>query len=154
MDLHHVQPKLVEKFSDRYGFLGLYACSLSNTLITCGNRVYPYTLKEARSAFAQHTNSFGVTTEEEADLEEIDFSSLPSTLLFYGAFQEDCPLQPGLSRENQLCNFRRINTLKCPVNLGGVLSCRTEGVRSTPFVLQESTPPRLTGPLTMQVLFL
>ena len=134
MDLHHVQPKLVEKFSDRYGFLGLYACSLSNTLITCGNRVYPYTLKEARSAFAQHTNSFGVTTEEEADLEEIDFSSLPSTLLFYGAFQEDCPLQPGLSRENQLCNFRRINTLKCPVNLGGVLSCRTEGVRSTPGV--------------------
>ena len=61
--------KLLDKFSDRPGFLGLYACSLSNTLITCGNRVYPYTSEEARSALAQHTNSFGVATEEAADLE-------------------------------------------------------------------------------------
>ena len=64
IDLHHVQPKLVEKFVDKHGFPGLYACSLSNTLITCGNRVYPYAPAKARSALAQHTNSFGVTTED------------------------------------------------------------------------------------------
>ena len=76
MDIHHVQPKLVDKFSEKHGFLGLYACSLSNTLIICGNRVYPYSPEEARSALAQHTNGFGVATEDAADLEEDNFSSL------------------------------------------------------------------------------
>ena len=42
MDLHQVQPKLVEQFSDKLGFKGLYACFFSNTLITCGNRIFPY----------------------------------------------------------------------------------------------------------------
>ena len=69
MDLHHVQPKLVEQFNDKHGFMGLYACSLSNTLITCGNRVFPYSPEEARRTLAQHTNSFGVTTENVSDLE-------------------------------------------------------------------------------------
>ena len=85
MDLHHVQPKLVEEFKDQHGFLGLYACSLSYTLNSCENRVYPYTPAKARSVLAQHTNSFGVTTEEANELEEEDFPSLPFTSLFHGA---------------------------------------------------------------------
>ena len=85
MDVHHVQPKLVEEFKDQHGSLGLYMCSLSNSLILCGNRVYPYTPAEARSALAQNTNSFGVTTEEAAELEEEDSPALPSTSLFHGA---------------------------------------------------------------------
>ena len=89
MDLHHVQPKLVEEFMDMHGFLGLYACSLSNTLFSCG----------------QHTNSFGVTTEEAAELEEEDFPSLPSTSLFHGALQEDCPIATWLGTKNQPCSF-------------------------------------------------
>ena len=89
MDIFHVRPKLVEEFRDDHGFLALYACQLSNTLILCGNRVFPYTPAEARSALAQHTNSFGVTLEEADDLEEDDF---PITSLFHGALQEDCPI--------------------------------------------------------------
>ena len=43
MDLHHVAPKLVEQFSDKYGFMSVYTCSLSQKLITAGNRMFPYT---------------------------------------------------------------------------------------------------------------
>ena len=89
MDIFHIQPKRVKEFRDDHGFLALYACQLSNTLIFCGNRVFPYTPAEARSALAQHTNSFGVTLEEADDLEEDDF---PITSLFHGALQEDCPI--------------------------------------------------------------
>ena len=92
MDIHHVRPKLIEEFSDQHGFMSLYACSLSSKLILCGNRVYPYTPAQARSALAQHTNSFGVVTEETAKLEEEEDLSLPSTSLFHGALQENCPI--------------------------------------------------------------
>ena len=102
MDLHHVQPKLVEQFNDNHGFMGLYACSLSITLITCGNRTFPYSPEEVRRALAQHTNSFGVTTEDVSDLEEENLSSLPSTAMFHSALQEDCktavrPKKPSLT---------------------------------------------------------
>ena len=109
MDVHHVQPKLVEKFRDKHGFLGLYTCSLSNTLITCGNRIFPYSLEEARRALAQHTNIFGLTTEDASDLEEDNLSSLPSTALFHSALQEDCQM----AQEVPPCNFKRINTFTC-----------------------------------------
>ena len=91
MDIHHVRPKLIEEFSDQHGFVSLFACSLSSKLILCGNRVYPYTPAQARSALAQHTNSFGVITEETAELEEEDDLSLPSTSLFHGAPKKIAP---------------------------------------------------------------
>ena len=50
MDLPHVQPKLVEQFNDSHGFMAVYACSLSQKLITVGNRTYPYTEETARIA--------------------------------------------------------------------------------------------------------
>ena len=109
MDVHHVQPKLVEKFSDKHGFLGLYACFLTNTLITCGNRIFPYSPEEARGLLVQHTNIFGLTTEDASDLEEDNLSSLPSTALFHSALQEDCQM----AQEVPPCNFKRINTFTC-----------------------------------------
>ena len=67
--------------------------------------LYPYTPAEARSALAQHTNSFGVTTELAAEREEEDFPFLPSTSLFHGALQEDCPIATWLGTTNQPCSF-------------------------------------------------
>ena len=55
MDIHQVQPKLIEEFSDTHGFMVLYACSLSSKLILCGNRVYPYT---PTAAAADHDDKF------------------------------------------------------------------------------------------------
>ena len=99
----HVQTKLVEEFKDQHGFLGLYACSLSNTLLSYGNRVFPYTPAEARSALAQHTNSFGVTTEEAKELEE---EHLPITSRYFMALsKKTTPLQRGSAQKNQLCSF-------------------------------------------------
>ena len=85
MDLHHVQPKLVEQFSDKHGFMGLYACYLLGSLITCGNRVFG-----ARMDLSQNMNSFGVATEYVSDLEKDNLSFLPSTALFHSAFQVNC----------------------------------------------------------------
>ena len=114
MDVHHVQPKLVEKFRDKHGFLGLYTCSLSNTLITCGNRIFPYGLEEARRALAQHTNIFGLTTEDASDLEEDNLSSLPSTALFHSALQEDCPTAVQLGPRSPILQFQEDKPVDMP----------------------------------------
>ena len=34
MDVMHWAPRLVDQYRDRHGFLALYACTLSNSLIT------------------------------------------------------------------------------------------------------------------------
>ena len=85
MDVFNVRPKLIDEFSDMHGCMSLYACPLSSKLILCGNRIYPYTPAQAREALAQHTNSFGVITEEAKEEEDL---TLPSTSLFHGALEE------------------------------------------------------------------
>ena len=89
MDLHHVQPKLMEQFYDNPGFMAVNACSLSQKLITAGNRRYPYNEETARIALS-NTSSFGVATDNTSDLEEDNLSPLPSTALFNSALQENC----------------------------------------------------------------
>ena len=84
--------------------MGLYASSLSNSLITCGNRIFPYSPEEARRALAQH--SFGVTTEEASDLEEDNLSSLPSNALFLSAHQEDCQIAVQLAPRSLALQFQ------------------------------------------------
>ena len=79
MDLHHVQPKLIEQFSDIHGFMAVYACSLSQKLITAGNRMYLYNEETARIALS--TNSFGGATDNISDLEGDNLFELPSTSL-------------------------------------------------------------------------
>ena len=69
MDLHHVQPKLVEQFYESHGFMAVHACSLSQKPLTAGNRMYPYNEETARIALS-NTNSFGVATDNTSDLEE------------------------------------------------------------------------------------
>ena len=114
MDAHYVQPKLVEQFSDKHGFLGLYACSLSNTLITCENRIVPNSPEEETRALAQHTNSFGVTTEDASDLEEDNLSSLPSTTLFHSALQEDCQTAVRLEPRSPTLQFQEDKYIDVP----------------------------------------
>ena len=53
MDVMHWALILVEQFKDKHGFLALYACKLSNSIIPMGNRQFPYTPDEAQSALSQ-----------------------------------------------------------------------------------------------------
>ena len=100
MDIFNIRPKLIDEYSDMHGCMSLYACPLSAKLILCGNRIYPYTPAQAREALAQHTNSFGVITEE---AEEEDLS-LPTTSLFHGALEESRPIATWVGpKEPALC---------------------------------------------------
>ena len=104
MDLHHIAPKLVEQFSDKYGFMSVYACSLSQKLIMAGNRMFPYTEDTARSALS-NTNSFGGATDSASDLEEDNLSSLPTTALLHSALQENCPTAVRLGQKSPALQF-------------------------------------------------
>jgi hypothetical protein len=102
-DLHFVQPKLIEQFSDIHGFMAVYACSLSQKLITAGNRMYPYTEETARIALS--TNSFGGATDIISHLEEDNLSKLPSTSLFHSALQGTCPTAVRIMAKGQVLQF-------------------------------------------------
>ena len=69
--------------------IAVYACSLSQKLITVGNRMYPYNEETARIALS-NTSSFGVATDNSFDLEEDNLSVMPSTSLFHSALQGNC----------------------------------------------------------------
>ena len=126
MDIHHVQPKLIDEFSDQHGCMSLFACPLSSKLILCGNRVYPYTPAQARSALAQHTNSFGVITGETAEQEEDEDLALPSTSLFHGALQESCPIATWLGPREPTLPFLEDEGDKLPATYAAA------AVHSTP----------------------
>ena len=104
MDLHHVQLKLVEQLKDSHGFMAVYACSLSQKLITEGNRMYPYNKETARIALS-NTSSFGVATDNTSDLEDDNLSSLPSTALFHSALQENCQTAVRLGLKSPALKF-------------------------------------------------
>ena len=89
-DLHHVAPRLVEQFIDKHGCMSVYACSLSQKLITAGNRMFPYTEETARSALVD-TYGFSGTTDDFPELVEDNLSSLPTTALLHGATQDNFP---------------------------------------------------------------
>ena len=97
-DLHHVAAQLVEQFSDEQGSMGVYTCSLSQKLITAGNRMYPFTEQTARSALSD-TNSFGVATGDTHDAMDDDLSSLPTTALLHSALQREYPVATRLDKK-------------------------------------------------------
>ena len=66
------------------------ACSLSQKLITAGNRMYPYA--EETASIALSTNIFGVATDNISDLEEDNLFDLPSTSLFHITSKEPAKL--------------------------------------------------------------
>ena len=41
VDVMHIAPKLVKSFEDKHGYLALYACGLSDSLVVMGIRKYP-----------------------------------------------------------------------------------------------------------------
>ena len=107
MDVMHVTPQLIEEFRDRHGFLALYACTLSNSLITMSNRQYPYTPAEAQSALSQNTSNFSVFTTFMED-EVTDCEDLPLNTIFHGA-TEDYPIATRLGSKEPTLKF-----LDCP----------------------------------------
>ena len=139
MDLHHVQSKLVEQFNDNHGFMAVYAYSLSQKLITAGNRMYPYNEETARIALS-NTNNFGVATENVS--EEDNLSSLPSTALFHSALQENCQTAVRFRPKSPALYFpedKNINVPNTPVSTAAsTASLRTP--RATPTPTSASTP--------------
>ena len=83
MDVMHLGPTLVDKFQDRHGFLALYACKLSNSLIPMGNCQFPYSAAEAQSALSNDTSNLGVSTSS-LEEDEVSNDSLPLTSSFHG----------------------------------------------------------------------
>ena len=107
MDVMHWAPRLVDQFKDKHGFLALYACKLSKSLIPMGNRQFPYMPAEAQSALSQDTSNFSVSTtcmEEE----EGDFEDLPHSTIFHGV-TNDYPLATRVGPKCPLLQF-----LNCP----------------------------------------
>ena len=89
-DLHHIAPRLVEQFRDEHGCMSVYACSLSQKLLTAGNRIFPYTEETARSALVD-TYGFSGTTDDFPELVGDNLSSLPTTALLHSAIQDNFP---------------------------------------------------------------
>ena len=83
MDLWHWGPTHVDQFQDQHGFIAIYACKLSNSLISMGNRQFPFSPIEVQSALYNDTSNFGAAT---SPLEEDEFSNenLPLTSSFHG----------------------------------------------------------------------
>ena len=140
-DLHHVAPQLVEKFSDKYGSMSIYTCSLSQKLITAGNRMYPYTEKTARTALSD-TNSFGGATDDTSDPNEDNLSYLPTTALLHSALQEAYPIAVRLGQNSPTLQFPEdlpnihANAAASTASASSSRSSRTPSATTTP-----STPP-------------
>ena len=103
-DLHHVAPQLVERFCDEHGSMSVYTCSLSQQLITAGNRMYPFTEQTARSALSD-TNSFGGATEDTHESGDDDLSSLPTTGLLHSALQTEYPVARRIDQKGASLQF-------------------------------------------------
>jgi hypothetical protein len=130
-DLHHVAPRLVEQFSDKHGCMSVYACSLSQKLITAGNRMFPYTEETARSALVD-TYGFSGTTDDFPDLVEDNLSSLPTTALLHSALQDTFPTAVRLGETSPTLQFPEdVNTAPSPSSASNSRSSRTTGATTT-----------------------
>ena len=90
---------------------------------------------------AQHTNSFGVTTTEMADMGEEDDLSLPTTSLFHGALQENCPTATLLGTKGPTLRFLEDGDCEMPATYA---AAAVNTVSHTSSVQELSSPrPRL-----------
>ena len=141
MDVHNVRLKLIDEFSDSHG----------SKLILCGNRVYPYTPAQARSALAQHTDSFGVITEETGEQEEDEDLTLPSTSLFHGALQESCPIATWVGPKEPTLKFLEDENYNLPVTYAAAAVNSTLPTSSVPEQVPLTAPPSTTTSLSKAV---
>ena len=78
VNLGHIHPKLVESFEDEHGYLSLYACNLSGSLLTIGNRTWPFSPTEVKEALDEQRGNFSSTVDFPEDRE----GELPVTFIF------------------------------------------------------------------------
>ena len=97
----------MDQFKDKHGFLALYACKLSSSLIPMGNRQFPYPPAEAQSALSKDTSNFGVSTSSMEE-EDVATEDLPLTSIFHGV-TSDYPVAIRLSPKRPTLQF-----LNCP----------------------------------------